>query len=165
MMGVLTSFLKLFKYNPATDGDSTFNIDTALNQNWDKVDTETKRLSDGINGLSTTVSGLSTTITNMSSGVNNAVQSVETHKADIVPHGKYNNVNDLVYTNERLTRVDEKIGGTLRKRTTLSYTGENLTGVNVKVYGTNGTTVTGEHNDVITYTNGTLSNVQRTVIL
>lgn len=30
--------LELFKYNPDVDGDQTFNIDKALNENWDKIE-------------------------------------------------------------------------------------------------------------------------------
>ena len=38
-MSVLTEVLKLFKYDPATDGDMTFNIGQCMNNNWDKLDT------------------------------------------------------------------------------------------------------------------------------
>jgi hypothetical protein len=34
-----TTNLALYKKNPATDGADTFNIDTMLNENWDKIDT------------------------------------------------------------------------------------------------------------------------------
>lgn len=37
-MSVLTEVLKLFKYDPATDGDMTFNIGQCMNDNWDKLD-------------------------------------------------------------------------------------------------------------------------------
>ncbi|MBY9080986.1 hypothetical protein KIH86_07520 [Paenibacillus sp. HN-1] len=33
-----TPNLNLYKKNPATDGDDTFNIETVLNENWDRVD-------------------------------------------------------------------------------------------------------------------------------
>lgn len=33
-----TANLDLYKINPATDGNHTFNIDTMLNHNWDKID-------------------------------------------------------------------------------------------------------------------------------
>ena len=35
-----TDNLKLFKYDPETDGASTFSLKTALNDNWDKLDAE-----------------------------------------------------------------------------------------------------------------------------
>ena len=38
-MSGTTTNLELFKYNPNTDGDQTFNIDNALNNNFDKLDT------------------------------------------------------------------------------------------------------------------------------
>ncbi len=37
-MSILTSFLNLFKYEPDVEGLNTFDIDLALNQNWDKVE-------------------------------------------------------------------------------------------------------------------------------
>ena len=37
-MSVLSNFLKLFKYDKEEDANNTFNIETALNENWDKVD-------------------------------------------------------------------------------------------------------------------------------
>lgn len=39
-MSTKTKNLELFKYDPAADGASTFNIEQALNGNWDKVDKE-----------------------------------------------------------------------------------------------------------------------------
>lgn len=47
-MSLVTSFLNLFKYDKETDGASTFNIDKALNENWDKIDTEMEQLSQGL---------------------------------------------------------------------------------------------------------------------
>lgn len=43
-MSVVTKILKLFKYNSATDGSLTFNIDMALNDNWDKIDAAVEQL-------------------------------------------------------------------------------------------------------------------------
>jgi|GEM_PF-6669155 len=37
-MAIFTSILNLLKKNPATDGTDTFNIQTMLNDNWDKID-------------------------------------------------------------------------------------------------------------------------------
>lgn len=39
-MSTKTKNLELFKYDPAADGASTFNIEQALNGNWDKLDNE-----------------------------------------------------------------------------------------------------------------------------
>ena len=41
-----TPNLKLMKKNPSTDGNDTFNIDTMLNENWDKVDEEVGKKAD-----------------------------------------------------------------------------------------------------------------------
>ncbi len=37
-MATKTTNLQLHKVNPATDGADTFNFDTILNANWDKLD-------------------------------------------------------------------------------------------------------------------------------
>ena len=37
-MSLKTKLLKLFKYEPDKDGAQTFNIKSALNDNWDKID-------------------------------------------------------------------------------------------------------------------------------
>lgn len=47
-MSVLTTFLSLLKKNPTTDGNDTFNIETMLNENWDKVDAGIKTVSDAL---------------------------------------------------------------------------------------------------------------------
>lgn len=44
-MSTSTPNLGLFKYDPNTDGAQTFNIQKALNENWDKVDAAVKNLS------------------------------------------------------------------------------------------------------------------------
>lgn len=36
-MSVLTEVLKLFKYDPVADADSTFNLGQCLNDNWDNL--------------------------------------------------------------------------------------------------------------------------------
>ena len=43
-MSILTDVLKLFKYNTTTDGEQTFNMDTGLNENWDKIDNFAKNV-------------------------------------------------------------------------------------------------------------------------
>ena len=42
-MSTTTDKLALFKYDPRTDGTQTFNIQKALNDNWDKLDDAQKR--------------------------------------------------------------------------------------------------------------------------
>ena len=45
-MPTSTPNLSLYKYNTNTDGNMTFNITNSLNNNWDKIDTYCKNLSD-----------------------------------------------------------------------------------------------------------------------
>ncbi|HBB29558.1 MAG TPA: hypothetical protein DC000_10010, partial [Clostridiales bacterium] len=44
-MSIFSNFLKLFKYDSIADSSKTFNIETALNNNWDKVDNFAKDVS------------------------------------------------------------------------------------------------------------------------
>ena len=48
-MSVLTDILKLFKYDTEADKKQTFNIDKALNENFDKIDDFAKNeLAEGV---------------------------------------------------------------------------------------------------------------------
>ena len=38
-MSLKTKLLELFKYEPDKDGAQTFNVKSALNDNWDKIET------------------------------------------------------------------------------------------------------------------------------
>ncbi|WP_432408568.1 hypothetical protein [Wukongibacter sp. M2B1] len=53
-----TPNIDLYKKNPITDGDDTFNIETMLNENWDKVDTEVGDLKTSRDNLSTQMTEL-----------------------------------------------------------------------------------------------------------
>lgn len=66
-----TSNLKLYKYNSTTDGNNTFNIDVALNENWDKIDADSKAKADSIQSLSTQLGERTTILT--ASGTANAI--------------------------------------------------------------------------------------------
>lgn len=44
-MSLFTNFLNLFKWDTQTDGEEEFDIDKALNDNWDKIDTKFNDLS------------------------------------------------------------------------------------------------------------------------
>ena len=50
-MSIKTKLLELFKYEPETDGAQTFNIKSALNDNWDKIESWAQ-------GVKTTLAGL-----------------------------------------------------------------------------------------------------------
>ncbi len=51
-MACYTSKLNLYKANPQEDGESTFNIDTMLNENWDKIDQNAGETSGKLGNLS-----------------------------------------------------------------------------------------------------------------
>ena len=57
-MSALTNFLDLFKYDKEVDANNTFNIETALNQNWDKVDAFAKSINMSTKTLISQVSNL-----------------------------------------------------------------------------------------------------------
>ena len=52
-MSLYTNFLKLFKYNPLTDQDDPFNIEKALNDNWDKIDNKVNEVAEQSNDIAT----------------------------------------------------------------------------------------------------------------
>lgn len=49
-MSTKTEQLGLYKYDPVADAAKTFNISTALNDNWDKIDADSKRKSAALKG-------------------------------------------------------------------------------------------------------------------
>lgn len=79
---------------------------------------------------------------------------------------KYLNINstDETYTNGLMTEVLEKINGVNYQLTTNTYTNSLLTNVNVKRYGVDGVTVIEQWNEIITYTNGLISNITKVVV-
>lgn len=89
-MATNTPNLNLYKYNPTTDGNETFNIDTALNENWDKVDVAIKSHSEkaattaqpGHVKLSTAISDDATTAITPNA-VKNALSNVSADTASL----------------------------------------------------------------------------------
>lgn len=76
-MSSQTNNLQLYKADPLTDGNKTFNINTMLNENWDKVDENVGELSDKIGILS----NLTTTEkSNLVGAITEVNESVSTHK-------------------------------------------------------------------------------------
>ncbi|SFA69996.1 hypothetical protein [Clostridium frigidicarnis] len=55
-----TTNLKLFQYDPVTDKKMTFNIDTGLNENWEKIDADSKKKADDINSVKSSLDDLKT---------------------------------------------------------------------------------------------------------
>lgn len=59
-MSKATTNLGLFEYeNTDADNINTFNIDVALNENWDKIDTKTKSIDDKVDTINNNITSLS----------------------------------------------------------------------------------------------------------
>ncbi|WP_018885087.1 pyocin knob domain-containing protein [Paenibacillus massiliensis] len=74
-MGSNTTNLNLLKKDPITDGDQTFNIETMLNDNWDKIDTGFGDLTEKIESLEPEIPEATTArkgIVQLSSATNSA---------------------------------------------------------------------------------------------
>lgn len=65
------SDLNLFKYDPAVDGEQTFNIDKALNENWDKITAYAEEVDKNVGWLQRDISNLDYTVTGLKEQVNN----------------------------------------------------------------------------------------------
>ncbi len=93
-MSILTSFLNLFKYDPVADKENTFNITTALNENWDKLDNKIEEISNTIEGIEapvTSVNSKTGSVILNANDVGAATPSsvtieVETHIMNPLPH-------------------------------------------------------------------------------
>lgn len=83
-MSRLTDFLKLFKYDPTQDGDSTFNLDTALNENWDRIDIDSKKKQDDIEKVKSSLEESTNKITNINDNLNNVMAQGKIKKVCLV---------------------------------------------------------------------------------
>ncbi len=90
-MASYTSKLNLYKANPQEDGESTFNIDTMLNENWDKIDQNAGETSGKLGDLSQ----LQTTDKSSLVNANNEI------KNNLVAH-----LNNYTQLKEELTQPD-----------------------------------------------------------
>ena len=76
-MSSYTDYLNLFKWDPQTDADEEFDIEKALNENWDKID---KKLKDYITNMDKTIGDFQTSITqqieNFETSINQTVQNL-----------------------------------------------------------------------------------------
>lgn len=68
-MATNTSKLGLYKVDPATDGNDTFNVGTMMNENWDKIDNKVKTIDEKLDGIA--------------DGANNYAHP-ETHEASMI---------------------------------------------------------------------------------
>lgn len=93
-MAGFTNFLNLFKWNPETDSEEEFDIDKALNQNWDKID---KKLEDYISDMDTAQdtfeNSINTEIESFKDTVNTNISNFETS------------------TNQSVTALSNKVDG------------------------------------------------------
>ena len=123
-----TANLGLNKYEPETDGQSNFNVDEALNKNWDKVDESWKDHEDRVIKIETTTGALSLTRSNK-------------------------DVNDI-YVTLTYSRAD----GTLFKTSILSGgASPEYTTRTVTYYAADGTTVSKIESYTLAYTDGELT--------
>lgn len=119
-MANYTTALDLYKIDPIADGNSTFNMETILNNNWDKIDTKYDELDNTVNQNSDKINQ-NTNITTVlgsdigdktklktidKSNVVNAVNEVSTHMADIA-QDVTNNTNAIA-TKENTLNTDQK---------------------------------------------------------
>lgn len=74
-----TPNLNLLKKDPLTDGNETFNIQTMMNDNWDKIDTAVKKVQDDVANIDPDIPDASTTqkgIVQLSSATNSAIETL-----------------------------------------------------------------------------------------
>ncbi len=90
-MVIYTSKLNLYKPDPQEDGESTFNIDTMLNENWDKIDQNAGETNDKLGDLSQ----LQTTDKSSLVNANNEI------KNNLVTH-----LNDYTQFKDEMTQPD-----------------------------------------------------------
>jgi hypothetical protein len=127
-----TPNLNLYKADPATEGENTFNIKTMMNDNWDKIDSTVAKKTDiptipsnlpANGGNSTTVNNHTAAITpgttekiDLVGMVNEVKDEVDTHKADYVAqpaNGGTTSGSSTAYTittNPAATSLIDKIG-------------------------------------------------------
>ena len=148
-----SSRVEFFKYNPATDGEQTFNIDLALNENWDKTADELERLGNVIANVDVT-------------------KPIADHNTDPTAHEDIRNMVkniDLSTVNNHTTAVGEDIKS---HTTSLSGTITNHmtavgTNINQHTTGTVGgvsTHVSNERAVIVNAVNSARDNVNATVV-
>ena len=110
-----TTNLNLYKYNTTTDGSATFNIDNALNNNWDTVDTEIKANQDDINALDTRLDTAETNITTLDSRTDTAESTLASHASRLIDaETDISDLQDnLISVETDLSNKLDKAGGTI----------------------------------------------------
>lgn len=80
-MSSYTNFLNLFKWNPQTDGDEEFDINKALNENWDKIDVKLEKY---MSTMDTTISNFQKSITEQITTFQNSINKTVQDLADSI---------------------------------------------------------------------------------
>lgn len=126
-MSLVTSFLGLFKHDTSNDADlnSNFDIDTALNGNWDKVDAGVKKLNDEKvsketgKGLST--EDFSTDLKNKLNGIAekaqvNVLENLTLDGKELTKSNKKIEIKDVEVTNSRKSTIKSKTFSSVTER-------------------------------------------------
>lgn len=83
-MSSFTNFLNLFKWNAIEDSEEEFNIDKALNENWDKIDTKLETYTtDLTNEVNQFTEDTNATINNYKTSTDKRVDELETQISSI----------------------------------------------------------------------------------
>ena len=101
-MSKYTDFFNLFKWDTVSDSEEEFDIDKALNENWDKIDTKTKQHITEINQkISSLISANTTNETNIAKNT----QEIE-KKMNITDTYNKQNIDDKL--NDKVDKVSGK---------------------------------------------------------
>lgn len=126
-----TPNLGLYKKDPILDKTDTFSITTMLNENWDKIDEDSKEKDNKIVGLSEKVSletPLNTTSQNLSGAVNEVKSDLDNHKVDLMSLKEQ--VDAPLYTTiETFERIVSLPPNTTKGQVDFSIKGETLTNI------------------------------------
>jgi len=118
-MSLVTSFLGLFKHDTSNDADlnSNFDIDTALNDNWDKIDAGVKKLNDEkvakVSGKGLSTNDYTTTEKNKLNGIAsgaqvNVLESLTLEGKALTNSNKKIEIKDAEVTNARSSAIKNK---------------------------------------------------------
>jgi hypothetical protein len=139
-----TTKLNLYKKNPDTDGNDTFNIETMLNENWDKIDQNVATLEDVQQSETNANDYTDTKFSNVSypvTTVNAKTGNVSLTKSDI----GLGNVDNVQQASK--TEFNEL------KQSTLSHSADDMAhgiGDKTTLQTTNNTTIVGAINELFT---------------
>lgn len=87
-----TPNLNLLKKDPVTDGNDTFNIETMLNENWDKIDADKKSQDDAITALGEAIGNIQIPVTSVNEKTGDVTLTAEDVGAE-TPSGAESKAN------------------------------------------------------------------------